>query len=130
MESTIETSAPAAAPTMAAPAPAMAPMSQPAPTMPMAPAPIYAEGGGISAGIKGFFSDINIVDIALSALVVAGLLYSISYYKLMISVEKSAYRDISDRVGKLESAALAAKKTQESINASGSSRRRGMLGMA
>jgi hypothetical protein len=126
MNTTIEQSAPGAA----APAPAPAPMPATAPApMPAAPMPMYADGGemgdsGKNGGdIKGFFNDINIVDIAISAFIVGGVIYAIQYYKFMMMIEKTGYADLSARVQKLESAAQAAKKIAEA-NASGNSKSR------
>jgi len=91
MNTTIEQSAPGAA----APAPAPAPMPAPAPApMPAAPMPMYADGGEMGdsgksgGGIKGFFNDINIVDIAISAFIVGGVIYAIQYYKFMMMLKK------------------------------------------
>jgi hypothetical protein len=93
--------------------------------------PMYAEGGdmgdsGGGGGIKGFFNDINIVDIAISAFIVGGVIYAIQYYKFMMMIEKTGYADLSARIQKLESAALAAKKTAE-VNAAGSKGRRPVM---
>lgn len=112
-------------PVSAAPAAPMQPAPMAAPVA--APAPVYSEGGSIGSSIKGFFSDINLVDIAISAFIVAGVIYSVHYYKYMMLLEKSAYRDLSDRLQKVESAALAQKKTEESMNASGNNRRRPIM---
>lgn len=126
MNTTIEQSAPGAA-APAAPAQPMAPAPAPAP-MAAAPMPTYADGGDVGdsgggGGIKGFFNDINIVDVAISAFIVGGVIYAIQYYKFMMMIEKTGYADLSARVQKLESAAQAAKKIAEA-NASGNSRNR------
>jgi len=129
MNTTIEQSAPgAAAPATAAPAPMPAPAPAP---MQAAPMPMYADGGdmgdsGKSGGIKGFFEDINIVDVAISAFIVGGVIYAIQYYKFMMMIEKTGYADLSARIQKLESAAQAAKKVAEA-NASGSRSRRPVM---
>jgi len=129
MNTTIEQSAPgAAAPATAAPAPMPAPAPAP---MQAAPMPMYADGGdmgdsGKSGGIKGFFEDINIVDVAISAFIVGGVIYAIQYYKFMMMIEKTGYADLSARIQKLESAAQAAKKVAEA-NASGSKSRRPVM---
>lgn len=68
-------------------------------------------------GIKGFFSDVNILDVAISAFLVAGITYIIYYHKYMLKLEKTGYADLSDRVMKLESA-IAAREAQ--LNAAGS----------
>ena len=67
-------------------------------------------------GIKEFFSDINILDVTISAFVVGGIFYAIYYYKYMMMLEKTAYADISTRIQKVESA-LAAQKAE--LNAAG-----------
>lgn len=129
MNTTIEQSAPGAAAPVAAPAPMPAPAPAP---MQAAPMPIYADGGEMGdsgssgGGIKGFFNDINIVDIAISAFIVGGVIYAIQYYKFMMMIEKTGYADLSARIQKLESAAQAAKKIAEA-NASGSRSRRPVM---
>lgn len=102
------------------PTPMAQPMAQP---MPMAQPPMGDDmGGGNGAfikkggGIKEFFSDINILDVTISAFVVGGIFYAIYYYKYMMMMEKTAYADLSTRVQKLESA-LAAQKAE--LNAAG-----------
>ncbi len=106
--------APAAAP---APTPmpvAATPASMPAPaTASMASGGATGGGGG---GIREFFSDVNLVDIAISAFIVAGVLYSIHYFKFMMTLEKTGYADLSSRMGKLESAVTA---QQAELNATG-----------
>ena len=67
-------------------------------------------------GIRGFFADVNIVDIAISAFLVAGITYIIYYHKYMLKLEKTGYADLSDRMMKLESA-IAAREAQ--LNAAG-----------
>jgi hypothetical protein len=108
--------------------PSPAPAAAPAPTpMPVAatPAPLpapapesMASGGatGGGGGIRDFFSDVNLVDIAISAFIVAGVLYSIHYFKFMMTLEKTGYSDLSSRMGKLESAVTA---QQAELNATG-----------
>ena len=126
MNTTIENSAPPAPVSTSAPAPAAAPMpmAAPAPT----PAPAMAEGGETTSGggIRAWFGDINVVEVSVSALIVGVGIYAIQYFRLMMAMEKSAYNDVIERIGKLESAALAAKKTAE-VNASGSRGRRPVM---
>jgi hypothetical protein len=126
MNTTIENSAPPAPVSTPAPAPAAAPMpmAAPAPT----PAPAMAEGGETTSGggIRAWFGDINVVEVSVSALIVGVGIYAIQYFRLMMAMEKSAYNDVIERIGKLESAALAAKKTAE-VNASGSKGRRPVM---
>jgi len=127
MNTTIENSAPPAPVSTSAPAPAAAPMPMAAPP-PAAPAPAMAEGGETTSGggIKAWFGDINVVEVSVSALIVGVGIYAIQYFRLMMAMEKSAYNDVIERIGKLESAALAAKKTAE-VNASGSRGRRPVM---
>lgn len=128
MNTTIENSAPPAPVSTPAPAPATAPMPMAAPApMPMA-APAMAEGGETTGGggIKAWFGDINVVEVSVSALIVGVGIYAMQYFRLMMAMEKSAYNDVIERIGKLESAQLAAKKTAE-VNASGSSSRRPVM---
>ena len=101
------------------------PMAAPAPA---APAPAMAEGGETASGggIKGWFADINIVEVSVSALIVGVGIYAIQYFRLMMAMEKTAYNDVIERIGKLESAQLAAKKTAE-VNASGSRSKRPIM---
>lgn len=108
-------------------APAASPQYNPPPVpTPPAPAPMMAEGGDVGGGNSGgvgnkfkeFFSDINILDVAVSAFIVGGVLYAVHYYKFMMMMEKTGYADLSARVQKMESAMAAAKRTAEA-NASG-----------
>ncbi len=127
MNTTIENSAPPAPVSTPAPAPAAAPMPMAAPP-PASPAPAMAEGGETTSGggIRAWFGDINVVEVSVSALIVGVGIYAIQYFRLMMAMEKSAYNDVIERIGKLESAALAAKKTAE-VNASGSRGRRPVM---
>ena len=127
MNTTIENSPPPAPVSTPAPAPAAAPMPMAAPP-PAPPASAMAEGGETTSGggIRGWFGDINVVEVSVSALIVGVGIYAIQYFRLMMAMEKSAYNDVIERIGKLESAALAAKKTAE-VNASGSRGRRPVM---
>jgi len=127
MNTTIENSPPPAPVSTPAPAPAAAPMPMAAPP-PASPAPAMAEGGETTGGggIRAWFGDINVVEVSVSALIVGVGIYAIQYFRLMMAMEKSAYNDVIERIGKLESAALAAKKTAE-VNASGSRGRRPIM---
>ncbi len=127
MNTTIENSPPPAPVSTPAPSPAAAPMPMAAPP-PAAPAPAMAEGGETTSGggIRGWFGDINVVEVSVSALIVGVGIYAIQYFRLMMAMEKSAYNDVIERIGKLESAALAAKKTAE-VNASGSRGKRPVM---
>ena len=106
----------------AAPAP-MVPPPAPAAPMPVAAQPMAAppmeDGGAVikkSGGIKEWFSDINIVDVAVSAVIVGAVLYTVHYYKFMMMLEKSGYADLSGKVAKLQSA-MDAQKAE--MNAAG-----------
>jgi hypothetical protein len=114
----------ASAPAAAAPQPAAPSPNYNPPAPPSAPpAQTMEEGGATSSGnpIKRFFSDINVVDVTVSAFIVAAVIYSIQYHKFMMMIEKTGYADLSSRVQKLESSIAAAKKTAEA-NASGNGR--------
>lgn len=102
---------PQAAPAPMVPPPASAPAVAPMAPPPMAPPP-YEEGGAIikkGGGIKDWFSDINIVDVAVSAVIVGAVLYTVHYYKFMMMLEKSGYADLNTKVAKLQSAVDAQK---------------------
>jgi hypothetical protein len=113
---------PQAAPAPMVPPPAAAPAAAPmAAPMPMA-APPYEDGGAIvkkGGGIKEWFSDINIVDVAVSAVIVGAVLYTVHYYKFMMMLEKSGYADLSGKVAKLQSA-MDAQKAE--MNATGNNK--------
>lgn len=111
----------------AAPAPAASPNYTPPPTN-LPPTSMEngggvepSSGGGGSNKFKEFFSDINLLDVAISAFIVGGVIYTIHYYKFMMLLEKTGYADLSTRVQKLESSMAAAKKNAE-VNASGNGR--------
>jgi len=128
---------PAAAPVPEAAAGAsVAPVAAPAPA-PAAPSPQYvpppstmpsmAEGGDVGGAaprknpFKDFFSDINVVDVAISAFIVGAVIYSIQYHKFMIMMEKTGYADLSTRLNRVENdIATAKKKAATEANASGS----------
>ena len=116
-----------------APAAPAAPSPQYTPPPAPAPATAMAEGGATSGGggIKGFFSDINVLDVTISAFIVAAVLYSIKYHRYMMMLEKSGYADLSTRVQKLESAIAAAKRKAEA-NAAGNGKmvkKRGLISL-
>lgn len=114
-----------APPSASAPMPqAPPPMAQPMPqaTMQMGGAPMggmpnngaYINNSG--GGIKGWFKDINILDVTISAFIVGGIIYAVQYYRFMMMLEKTGYADLSSRISKLESS-IAAQKAE--MNASG-----------
>jgi len=111
---------------MPTPPPAASPQYTPPPT-PQTSMPMMADGGSVEDGsgaankIKEFFSDINVLDVAISAFIVGGVLYAIHYYKFMIMMEKTGYSDLSTRIQRLESQLAAAKKAAE-MNAAGNAK--------
>ena len=125
---------PQVAPAPMVPPPAAAPMAAPMAAPPMAPPP-FEDGGAIvkkGGGIKEWFSDINIVDVAVSAVIVGAVLYTVHYYKFMMMLEKSGYSDLNTKVSKLQSAVDAQKAE---MNASGNGkldrqRRRPVMSLA
>lgn len=128
MEAQVPVSAPVPA---SAPVAATMPMAQ-NPPIPAAPVSTMAEGGslgdGDSGGFKGFFKDINVLDVAISAFIVGGVIYAMQYFKYMMMLEKSGYTALSERLQKVESSLQAAKKTAE-MNASGTQKRRPVMRM-
>jgi hypothetical protein len=122
MDAAAQTAAPMA--TAGAAVPPAAPSPNYTPPPPPAPsAPAMAEGGetpsGSGGGIKAFFSDVNVVDVTISAFIVAAVIYSVQYHRYMMMIEKTGYADLSTRVQKLESSIEAAKRKAEA-NAAGS----------
>lgn len=92
------------------------------PPMPMPPSPMMEEGGATSGavinsggGIKEWFSDINIVDVTISAFIVGAILYTTHYFKFMMMLEKSGYADLSAKVAKLQSG-MEAQKAEMNAN--------------
>jgi hypothetical protein len=94
------------------------PVTQPTPAP--AATPVMESGGSTGGGgIKGWFRDINLVDVTVSAFVIGAVLYTVHYYKFMMMMEKTGYADLSGRVSKME-AELAAAKKKTQMNAAGS----------
>ena len=120
MEAAAQTAAPmataGAAVPPAAPSPNYIPPTPPAPSTPMMADGGETSGGG--GGIKAFFSDVNVVDVTVSAFIVAAVIYSIQYHRYMMMIEKTGYADLSTRVQKLESSIEASKRKAEA-NAAG-----------
>jgi len=109
-------SIPAAAPPPAAAPMAAQPMPMAAPPQPMPSS--MAEGGDTAAPkspVKDFFSDVDILDVTISAFIVGAVLYSIHYYKFMMMMEKTGYADLNGRMAKLEN--TMAKKAAAEANA-------------
>jgi len=110
----------ATAPLVPPPAPTAAP-PMPVAAPPMAAPPIE-DGGAVikkGSGIKEWFNDINIVDVAVSAVIVGGILYMVQYYKFMMMLEKSGYADLTAKVAKIQSA-IDAQKAE--MNATGANK--------
>lgn len=110
----------------ATPAPVPSPQYTPPP--PATP-PMVAENGAATGGgnpFSNFFSDVNVLDVTISAFIIGAVIYSIQYHKMMILLEKTGYADLSSRVQKLESSLEAAKKKAE-VNATGSQRKKRAL---
>ncbi len=125
----------AAAGAQVAPAAPAAPAAAPAPSPqyipPPAPMPSMADGGDTGGAperknpFKDFFSDINVIDVAISAFIVGAVIYSIQYHKFMIMMEKTGYADLSTRINRLENdLAVAKRKAATEANASGNMRMR------
>lgn len=121
---------PAPAPMVPAPAAPMAAGGQP--PMPSAPpaAPPYEDGGAVvtkGGGIKEWFSDINIVDVTVSAFIVGAVLYTVHYYKFMMMLEKSGYADLTARIAKLQSGMDAQKAEMNAAGRLEKSRKRPVM---
>lgn len=124
MQAAVPAAAPIAAPIAAPASPNYIPPPPPAP----APTVTMEDGGSVGGSSGGnkfteFFSDINILDVAISAFIVGGVLYAIHYYKFMMMMEKTGYADLSARIQKVESQLAAAKKNAE-LNATGNGMRK------
>lgn len=99
------------------------------PPMPPAPPMQSAESGAViksSGGIREFFEDINLLDVTISAFIVASVLYTVHYYRYMLLLEKSGYQDLSARLGKIESAVEARKAEMNAAGRMKDSRRQTM----
>lgn len=108
-------------------APAVSPQYNPPPIqIPTAPDSMMAQGGDVSDSgdgggsnkFKEFFNDINLLDVAISAFIVGGILYSVHYYRFMMMLEKTGYADLNGRIQKIESDIASAKISAE-MNATG-----------
>jgi hypothetical protein len=113
-------------------APPMAAGGQP--PMPVAappmPAPSFEDGGAVvekKGGIKEWFSDINIVDVTVSAFIVGAVLYTVHYYKFMMMLEKAGYADLNAKVSKMQSAMDAQKAEMNAAGRLEKSRRRPVM---
>ena len=83
----VQTPAPAPAPIAPAAQPAASPNYVP-PAPPMPQTLSMEDGGSVKSSnpIKNFFSDINVVDVTVSAFIVAAVIYSINYHKFMMMI--------------------------------------------
>jgi len=125
MQAAVPAAAPIAAPIAAPASPNYIPPPPPAP----APTATMEDGGSVGGSSGGnkfteFFSDINILDVAISAFIVGGVLYAIHYYKFMMMMEKTGYADLSARIQKVESQIAAANKKNAELNATGNGMRK------
>lgn len=110
-------------------APTAAPLVAANPTPMPAAAPTMESGGSTSGGgIRGWFADINILDVTIAAFIVGVGTYGMVWFKFNMMMEKTGYADLSSRIQKLESSI--AKKAAAEANAAGSmkgSNRRPMM---
>lgn len=131
MESNIAT--PQAAPIAPAPQPMAAGGQPPMPVAapPMQSAPSLEDGGAVvknsGGGFKEWFSDINIVDVAVSAFIVGGILYMTHYYKFMMMLEKAGYADLNAKISKMQSAMDAQKAEMNATGRLEKSRKRPVM---
>lgn len=93
------------------PAPAPAPVSSPAPAP--APAPVsttpnvqMADGGNIvnetSSGVKGFFNDLNWMEVGFSILGVSALIYVIYYYRFKLQQDKLINNELQRQIDEIK----------------------------
>lgn len=102
------TSTPATAPaTATATAPAITPTPSPAP-IPMVSQPNVqmAEGGNIvsetSSGVKGFFNDLNWMEVGFSILGVSALVYVIYYYRFKLQQDKLINNELQRQIDEIK----------------------------
>jgi len=86
----------------------------------------YEIGGQTNKGnmFKGFFNDINILDIMLSAFIVGGILYVVYYYKHQMAKDKTIYTDLDTRLSTIEKQV---KKVNSELNATGKNKKRNVV---
>jgi len=86
------------------------------------------EMGGQTKGnmFKGFFNDINILDIMLSAFIVGGILYVVYYYKHQMAKDKTMFTDFDNRISTIEKQV---KKVNAELNATGKNKKRNVVRM-
>lgn len=116
-------------PTAAAPMAAGGQPPMPVAAPPM-PTPSFEDGGAVvekKGGIKEWFSDINIVDVTISAFIVGAVLYTVHYYKFMMMLEKAGYADLNAKISKMQSAMDAQKAEMNAAGRLENSRRRPVM---
>ena len=103
--------------------PMQTPMQNPIPEIQPPMNNSMGDGGNVGRGnpFKDFFNDINILDITISAFIVAGVIYSISYYKYQMLKDQKGYADISQRMATIESQI---KKVNSELNATGNNKKK------
>jgi hypothetical protein len=86
------------------------------------------EMGGQTKGnmFKGFFNDINILDVMLSAFIVGGILYVCYYYKHQMAKDKTMFTDFDNRISTIEKQV---KKVNAELNATGKNKKRNVVRM-
>jgi type IV secretory pathway VirB6-like protein len=86
----------------------------------------YEVGGQTNKGniFKGFFNDINILDVMLSAFIVGGILYVVYYYKHQMAKDKTIYTDLDTRLSTIEKQV---KKVNSELNATGKNKKRNVV---
>ena len=83
--------------------------------------PFQRAGATVFSPVKDFFSDVDILDVTISAFIVGAVLYSVHYYKFMMMIEKTGYADLNGRIQKVET--TMAKKAAAEANAAGGGRK-------
>ncbi len=87
----------------------------------------YEVGGQTKSNIfKGFFNDINILDVMLSAFIVGGILYVVYYYRHQMAKDKTIFTDFDTRLSTIEKQV---KKVNSELNATGKSKKRNVVRM-
>ena len=73
---------------------------------------------------KGFFDDINILDVMLSAFIVGGILYVVYYYRHQMIKDKTMFTDLDNRLATIEKQV---KKVNSELNATGKNKKRNVV---
>lgn len=63
-----------------------------------------AEGAEVHNGgpIKEWFEDINILDVSISAFIIASVFYVVNYYKYQMLLEKSTLADLRTKIDNMD----------------------------